>query len=223
MSIGHHLSDEWIVDYASGSLSEGWSLVVATHLALCPSCRRRLDLAERVGGELLAQVEPHESATDHSWEAMRRRLQQPRANNDSDPAKTARPAASGVASLPEPLRSYAGADIDGLRWRALGRGAYHIRLETGDDTTSVRLLRIPAGKPVPEHSHSGRELTLVLSGSFADGEDIYARGDIEDADDSVTHQPVATPDADCICLAVTEAPLRFKSWLVRIVQPILGI
>jgi putative transcriptional regulator len=87
----------------------------------------------------------------------------------------------------------------------------------------VRLLRIPAGKPVPEHGHGGRELTLVLSGSFHDGEKLFARGDLDEADASVQHQPVATPDEDCICLAVTDAPLKFRSWLVRLVQPVLGI
>ena len=35
--------------------------------------------------------------------------------------------------------------------------------------------------------------------------------------------PVATEGEDCICLAVTDAPLKFRSWLVRAVQPILGI
>ena len=84
-------------------------------------------------------------------------------------------------------------------------------------------MKIPAGKPVPEHSHGGRELTLVLKGAFTDGETVFKRGDIEEADETLTHQPEATPDEDCICLAVTDAPLKFKSLLVRMVQPVLGI
>ena len=52
---------------------------------------------------------------------------------------------------------------------------------------------------------------------------LFARGDIEDADEDLQHVPTATADADCICLAVTDAPLRFRSWLVRLVQPVLGI
>jgi putative transcriptional regulator len=34
---------------------------------------------------------------------------------------------------------------------------------------------------------------------------------------------VATEGEDCICLAVTEAPLKFTSWIVRMIQPILKI
>ncbi len=78
-----------------------------------------------------------------------------------------------------------------MKWKPLGRGAYHIKIKTGDADTSVRLLRIPAGKPVPEHSHGGRELTLVLKGSFYDGQGRFARGDLEEADQDVEHQPIA--------------------------------
>ena len=87
----------------------------------------------------------------------------------------------------------------------------------------MRLLKIPAGQPVPEHSHRGRELTVVLTGAFDDGETRFERGDMEDADEDIQHIPTATPEADCICLAVTDAPLRFRSLLVRLFQPILGI
>ena len=114
--------------------------------------------------------------------------------------------------------------VDGkVKWTPLGRGAYQVQIPTRDDETTVRLLRIPAGRPVPEHSHGGRELTLVLAGSFSDEQGRFARGDLEEADEDLQHQPVAGSEEDCICLAVTDAPLRFSSRFLRIVQPILGI
>lgn len=220
MTIRHHVSDDLIVSYAAGALAEGWSVAVATHLALCPACRRRLATAETVGGELLGAMTA-EPVSEESWKAVRARLD-PRSDAPAT-RPPATPAGNGEARLPEPLRSYVGGDIDSLRWRSLGRGASQIHIKTADSGTKVRLLRIPAGKPVPEHGHGGRELTLVLSGQFRDGDAVFARGDIEDADGDLTHQPIATPEADCICLAVTDAPLRFRSWLVRAVQPLLDI
>lgn len=220
MTIRHHISDDLLVSYAAGSLAEGWSIAVATHLALCPSCRRRLTVAESIGGDMLEAI-ADDAPVDDSWASVRTRLQQqPKA---TAPATRKTPPTGHDGGLPEPLRSYVGGDMDTLKWRPLGRGAYQIPIRTGDRETKVRLLRIPAGKPVPEHSHGGRELTLVLSGSFVDGDETFARGDLEDADASLTHQPMATPDADCICLAVTDAPLRFRSWIVRAIQPLLGI
>lgn len=231
MSIQHHISEELLLDYATGQLSEGWRIAVATHLALCPSCRRRLAVMEMTGGALIAEPvdeeATQEAASDESasWESLRKRLAADRAQTPDAgrPVKAKAPARAGQTVLPEPLRSYVGGDVDTVKWRPLGRGAYHLPIETDDGTARVRLLRIPAGKPVPEHGHRGRELTLVLSGSFHDGDDLFARGDFEEADETLQHQPIATEGEDCICLAVTDAPLKFRSWLVRAVQPIIGI
>ncbi|EHS52664.1 anti-ECFsigma factor, ChrR [Rhizobium sp. PDO1-076] len=223
VQVQHHISDELLLAYATGELAEGWSLAVATHLALCPSCRNRLSFMEHAGGEMLelATQETTAETPAGSWDDMKAKI------SASEPlkkpeVKTA-PTQTHPPVLPEPLRSYLGADVGQLKWKALGRGAYHIPIKTADGQTQVRLLKIPAGKPVPEHSHGGRELTLVLKGAFTDGASVFKRGDLEEADESLTHQPVATPEEDCICLAVTDAPLKFQSRLLRILQPILGI
>ncbi|SMQ85613.1 anti-ECFsigma factor, ChrR [Devosia lucknowensis] len=214
-TIRHHLSDDLLLEYAAGSLSEGWSLAVACHLAMCPTCRGELALAEATAGVMLEELAPVDGPAE-SWDALKARIL---AAPEDKASPVVRP---GNATLPEPLRSYLGGDVASLKWRNLGN-AKQILIKTGDETTQARLLCIAAGKPVPEHSHGGRELTVVLTGSFHDELDSFGPGDIEDADGSVTHQPIAGTDADCICLAITDAPLKFSSRLVRMVQPILGI
>lgn len=222
MSVQHQVSDELLLDYASGSLAEGWSIAVATHLALCPQSRARLARIEAAGGAMLEMVDVDEKQDmDTAWQSMRARLDGSVATMTAP--KPSKPKAAPTPVVPEPLRSYLGRDADQLQWKPLGRGAYHIPIKISDGETSVRLLRIPAGKPVPEHSHGGRELTLVLKGSFHDGHARFARGDLEEADETLQHQPIADKHEDCICLAVTDAPLRFKSRFLRLVQPILGI
>jgi len=216
MTIRHHINDDLLLDYAAGTLSEGWSLAIACHLTMCPDCRRSLDVAEAAAGTLMEDLPTVEGPAD-SWEHMKARLT----------AEPALPPAVPVlraprAVLPEPLRNYLGGDVDTLKWRNMGT-AKQILIRTGDSGTQARLLRIPAGKPVPEHSHGGRELTVVLTGSFHDEIDTFGPGDIEDADGSLTHQPIAGPEEDCICLAITDAPLKFSSRIVRFVQPFLGI
>lgn len=219
MSVRHQVSDELLMDYASGSLGESWSLAVSTHLALCPESRQRLEAMEMTGGALLTAIEPADRSVDADWEKIRGLLS---ANVTPPPTKAVAPKVDD-AILPEPLRSYAGGDVDKLKWKQLGPGAYHFPIHTRDGEANVRLLRIPAGKPVPEHTHGGRELTVVLSGYFKDGDDVFRRGDFEEADEDLMHQPIAGEGEDCICLAVTDAPLKFKSWVVRLLQPVLGI
>ena len=133
------------------------------------------------------------------------------------------PIAHGPIVLPEPLRSYVGGDIDTLKWRRLGVRAYHIPIGVHDNETQVRLLKIAAKTPVPTHGHHGSELTLVLHGSLCEGSAVFTRGDVVAADESVEHQPVSGPNEDCICLAVTDAKLRFKSLIARLAQPFLRI
>lgn len=95
-------------------------------------------------------------------------------------------------------------------------------LPTTKDATA-RLLFIPAGAAVPDHGHNGMELTMVLQGAFSDEVDHFARGDVEIADEDLEHTPVADISEDCICLAVTDAPLKFNKLMPRLFQPFLRI
>jgi len=63
----------------------------------------------------------------------------------------------------------------------------------------------------------------VLQGAFLDGSDRFARGDIEIADESLEHTPIADLGEDCICLAATDARLRFNKLIPRIAQPFIGM
>ena len=82
---------------------------------------------------------------------------------------------------------------------------------------------IPGGADVPDHGHEGLEMTLVLAGAYSDGRGRYARGDVDVADETVEHHPVAEPGAPCLCLAATEGRLRFRALLPRIAGSLLGI
>jgi putative transcriptional regulator len=216
--IRHHIEDEMLMRYAAGQLGEGWSIGVATHLALCPSCRGRLGVFEALGGHFLEEEAVDVEDLDESWQQLKRRIDA----GEIDNIVPLRPK-SADDLLPEPLRSYVDR-AGGLNWRRLGGGgAAQMILQTDDTTTTVRLLKIPAGQPVPEHTHAGNELTLVLAGSFSDEISTFGRGDVEMADGDVLHTPRAGEGQDCICLAVTDAPLRFSSRLLRLIQPLLGI
>jgi putative transcriptional regulator len=148
--ISHHLDDEMLMRYSAGTLAEGWSLGVATHLSLCPVCRGRLAAFDSVGGYLL-ECEDSDADVDSPWQAMKKRLEAGERNNVV--ALKPRKKAQGV--FPNPLAGYI-QKAGGLNWRGLGVGAQQMVIPTSDPTTVVRLLKVPAGKPVPEHSHGGR-------------------------------------------------------------------
>ena len=220
MSIQHHPGEAFLLDYASGALSEAWSIAIATHLAMCPECRRAVSGMETIGAGLMESLESVPLSPSSLATLM------DRIDEEVPPTGAVENNAAAHPSkyrIPQPLRGYVENASGEIEWQRLGRGASQHLIKTGQDGATARLLRIAAGRAVPVHTHRGLEFTLVLSGAFSDATGRYGRGDIQEADDTLDHQPWAEADQDCICLAVTEAPLRFKSLAARVVQPFLGI
>ncbi len=221
MTIHHHPSEELLLDYASGGIHEAFGVAIATHVALCPECRAIVADMEAIGGAFLDTVDPS-SVGDDTWAGVVSRLQDA-PQQRSEVAEVRAVDAGNRPILPQPLRSYLGGDVDALKWRWAGVGAAQIVLPTSEGGAKARLLRIPAGRPVPHHTHGGLELTLVLAGAYSDDTGTFARGDLQEADESLKHQPHAAKGEDCICLAVTDTPLRFSSFAARMLQPFFGI
>ena len=208
MTIRHHLEEDTLFAYAAGDLPEAFNLIIAAHVSLCDTCRAVVESYDALGGAIMEDA-PAEALAEDS-------LPRTLALLDTLPDMAARPAAA-PGTFPAPLRDYAGGDLGSVRWKGIGMGVKQAILPTSGAATA-RLLMIPAGAKIPDHSHEGTEMTLVLQGAFRDAEDRFARGDIEVADGSVSHTPVADIGEDCICLAVTDAPLKFKSFLPKLAQ-----
>lgn len=214
MTIRHHLSEQLLTGYAAGQLPEAFNLIVATHVSLCDECRARLASLEAVGGSLIEKIDEIEMG-EAALEAALARI-------DGLPQATQRAPLKAAGILPAPLADYVGGDLSMVRWRRIGGGVKQAILPAGPGATA-RLLYIPAGTAVPDHGHRGMELTLVLQGAFADANDRFGPGDIEIADENMEHTPVAMAGEACICLAVTDAPLRFRGMIPRLAQPLFRI
>ena len=197
MRIVHHPEDAMLLAYASGAADEPTALVIATHLSLCAECRRTVARAESAGGVLLEDVAP-QAVASNSLDAVMARL-----NGQEQPAP---PKAQGVT--PEPLRSYLGSEMADVDWRHIARGLSDYRIMKRGKSVA-RLLRARPGTAVHEHTHVAEEVTLIMTGGLTDHTGQYHRGDVQTMTDEY-HVPTALPGEDCIVLAVTTAPLRFR-------------
>ena len=220
MKITHHLSEELLLDYSSGALSEAWSIAVAAHLSKCSHCRALHAKLEEVGGSLLTDSAP-EGLSDDIFENVLDRLDEGGAAVGNEVRHNFEWASR--YGIPAVVTDYLAADTKKLPWKSLGLGVSQVVLETKDSSATARLLKIPAGKKVPHHSHNGRELTVIFSGGFTDETGSYGPGDIQEIHGNTEHQPWVREGEDCICLAVTEAPLKFSNVAVRLAQPLIGI
>ncbi len=228
MTPRHHPGDELLIAYAAGSQDEPVALVVATHLALCPRCRKEVERLEALGGVLLADQDAAAADRD-SLERVLARLDETAATGpDEAPAPAPPPGSESDQSpkpgalVPRPLRDYLGAGLDQLDWTTF-RGLEKVELLPGLAGFRTRLMRIKSGTAMPVHTHAGSELTLVLAGGFSDAQGHFVRGDVAEADTTVNHRPVADPGEDCLCLAVTDAPLRLTGPFGRLLNPFLRI
>lgn len=210
--IQHHVPDDLLMGYATGVLPRAFDLVVATHVSLSDEARARLESFDAIGGAVLEDIDEVDVAADSLEQTLAK-------IGGMAPIKRPAPA---TGTFPTPLHDWVGGDLDAVRWRSVGAGVKQCVIHQGDRGT-VRLLKIPAGKAMPQHSHHGTEMTLVLQGAFRDEDGVYARGDIEVADADVNHTPIAEPGEDCICLVATDARLKFQGLLPRMAQPFLGI
>lgn len=208
--ISHHAPDAVLAAYATGNLAQPFALVLAAHISLCPECRSALEAHQAVGGAVLDAFQATSLSRDLKSDIL--------AQLDTPVIPAPTYPRSGV---------YPGPVMEALkgkppRWKSLGLGVRQSILSADRDGT-VRLLYIPPGQAVPDHSHNGLELTLVLQGSFSDATGRFAVGDLEVADEDLEHTPIADEGAPCICLAATDAPLRFNSLVPRLLQPLFRI
>lgn len=208
--ISHHISEPLLLAYASGALAHPFSLVVATHVSMCDECRARLGAHQSAGGAVMESGDSAQLSGDLKSRVM--------AAIEDAPELAPAPKADGI--YPGPLvEAFKGKNP---KWRSLGMGNKQSIISAGPEG-SVRLLRIAAGQAMPDHGHNGMEMTLVLQGAFADDTGRFGVGDVEIADSDLVHTPVAEAGEDCICLAASDASLRFHSFLPNVLQPLFRI
>lgn len=218
MTPRHHIPDDLLVGYAAGTLSEAVSLLVASHLALCPDCRSRCARLESIGGAVLESVTPAAVSPD-ALSTMLAMLDTPA---PPPPPRPVLPAAFADLNLPGPLRDYV-ARSGQTDWDTLVPGTLHqVTLPVSINDTPVRLTRMRGGFKVPQHTHTGRELNLVLTGGFHDRGEGFGPGDISDRGTDVTHALHIDPGEPCVLLAVNTHPLVPVGALANIAKWLVG-
>lgn len=183
----HHPSAEVLALHAAGNMRPGFDVVVAAHLQACPACRADLASLERVGGQLISEIDPV-AMDENALAATLARLDAP---------APVPPSPKGLGDL-----------LSSARRRWVAPGVWSARVETPhyrDDR--VYLLRVAPGARTARHTHSGAEFTQVLEGALDDGGTIYRAGDFVELDAEHTHRPVVHGNQACLCLFATEGRL----------------
>lgn len=220
--VHHHPSEAMLMGYALGNLSAGFALAVETHLVYCSQCRRDVALMAELGGTLIEETRP-QAMSEGSFDNVLALIE---GNDAPEPVVTKQafgPSFYGADKLPGPLGAFGDGPMELLNFKQRAPGIANYPIMREDDGTFSRLLRIEGGKSVPHHTHTGVELTVLLSGSYHDEVGVYGPGDFVEHDDTVRHQPIAGAGEDCICLGVTQGPLRFSKTVYNLARPFFPV
>lgn len=209
-----HPEGELLAAYSAGSLPLSQALCISAHIEHCGDCGRKLQRLNRVGSELMQQLQP-EPASSALKDKLFAQL-----DTLSAEAAVAAPART-ASSIPRCLHQFIPGDYNELPWRRVSGAIHSVELCRDFNGAKVELLKIKPGGAAHTHTHLGDEYTVILEGSFSDESGCYGTGDFLLRDQSDRHTPVATRDRECICLAVTEGPIQFTGFLSRMLNPIL--
>ncbi len=212
-------ADMMLLDHAAGTLPPSLDVMMASYVALNQDARASVEALTAVGGALLEDEDATTEIASDAFDLVMSRI------NDGDAPAETQPLspvdAHTQAVVPLPLRRLLPGSLDSLKWKSRGGGVREYHLDTGSDGLKASLLWIAPGRSVPQHTHRGREYTLVLEGAYTDQKETVAAGDFVVNDSTDAHSPVADSALGCLCFAVTDAPLKFHGPLGWILNPFM--
>lgn len=202
-TILHHPNAETLLAHASGHLTLTESILIRLHAKACETCAHHLTELEQIGGRVLTHMSDTPVASNAFANLMEKLAQE---DTPTQLSVTRQPTIETVLPVIEDIFLH-GASSDTLNWQWRTKRFAEISLPVNDTHHEAKLIYIKKGMKIPRHTHTGDEYTLVLQGAFSDADGTYKRGDYIAKNAHDEHAPVAL--SDCICLALTTAPLKF--------------
>lgn len=210
--------DALLVGFAAGRLGPQEELLVTAARALNPDVRARIAQFETLGARLMCDEAPAPVHADCLSVVMQRIDETPPAICRMSARCAEPPPGLDIPSAVYALINAACA-APPRRWSRLTQGVAHMELRVTlppqKPQKKLRLMKLAPLQATPRHAHAGTEITLVLHGSFSDELGTFKKGDIVVlTDPRFAHRPQAGEDG-CICLTLTESPLRFNDPFAR--------
>ncbi len=214
----HHPDTQWLTEYVAGTLSDSQALCVSTHLSYCSQCAAEVAKLSEVGSVVFDNQPPSAPVSPDLFDQVMKQIER----RESQPQPVAASQIVPVGNLPPTIHKLMPEGMDSLRWKKLGKRIRVALLDQLDEQREVALHKLLPGGAVANHDHHGQEITVVLCGSFSDQDGVYRAGDFIVRDQGDTHRPTVNDDEECICLSVTDAPVKFTGMLARLLNPLVA-
>lgn len=208
-----HPDIDLLLKYANGQLEPALAIAVGLHHQQCSECQANIADIELLAGESL-ELSNNASLAENSFEQLMSELDTLPADILSDSAETdishhtGRDTLAVAESDLSLFEKFYQQNFDDIKWQKITKKIAQAKIDFDDSRYQIKLLKLQANAKTAKHTHQGREFTVVLQGDFSDKYGHYSQGEFILMDSQNEHQPTAGRDG-CICLAITDKPLKF--------------
>jgi putative transcriptional regulator len=220
--IKHHPKFELIQSFVNGDLPASLSAGISIHAGMCPVCQQKISLLT----DQVAKLNFDESPTTvFEGDLATQELSAINVDDminaitESDNIDVMQAVKTKTVNFRN--KSYELPSV--LNNMMLGKTA-HIgklarrRVQLDENEIHTNLLHMEPNGSVPQHTHKGFELTLLLEGSFHDEEGEYVKGDFIMLDGQHLHNPISS--SGCLCYTVANDSMHFTQGINKLLNPI---
>lgn len=216
--IKSHPNTQQLQQYVAGDLNPAQALIISAHCDMCKHCQQRV---EQINASY-AQEAFSGAETGIEDPQLKQMMEQilalpaaEKVDNTTDDDLVEIELDGKFFPLPRALKRFAGHTDS---WSRLLGKLWQTHVDLGDGLKG-HFIYMEKGGNVPEHTHKGQEMTLVLDGEFEDERGLYKTGDFITTDGNVTHTPQSNVNEGCLVFSIVEEPLHFTSGLARLLNP----
>jgi putative transcriptional regulator len=219
--INHHPSISLLEKFVQGELPATLAAGVSIHAEMCNECRAKISELTEQSSEAFFEMPAQQSNASEFDEITLEGI----CLDDMIDSITSSDEIDLVIESKEKTISVRGEDyvlpraltnMTMGKWSSIGKIA-RSRLDLSEGDLRASLLQIQSGGQVPEHTHKGFELTLLLDGSFKDDLGEYGPGDFIMLDGHHTHSPIT--DKGCLCYTVSNDAQHFTQGINKLLNP----
>jgi putative transcriptional regulator len=214
--IKFHPTNQQLNTFADGVMAPAESLIISAHCDMCPQCAQKVSMftethSESAFEEEFANVDLKSFGnmmSDITSQVVDRGVSEVATNRvlELDGRKFTLP--RSLNRISESMGNWS--HLVGKIWQA--------PINLGGDTVA-NFIFMEKGGSVPEHSHRGSEMTLVVNGEYSDGLADYDSGDFTVMDGHHIHTPSTVADEGCLVFTIVDKPLHFTSGWARLINP----
>jgi putative transcriptional regulator len=215
--IKHHPNAQQLNAFVSGTCEPTVALMVSAHVDMCLDCQAKC--------MKLQQVQTIEALSSPiampSLDRMFSQITQLPQQKSTAPRTSSVPASFDIELegkrfvLPRTLKRYA---KNTGNWSRLVGKLWQAPVDLGY-MGKANFIYMEKGGKVPEHTHKGTEMTLVIDGQYGDGVANYDCGDFTLLDGQHNHLPHSEADEGCLVFTIVDKPLYFTSGIARLLNP----